>query len=127
MIFMTSIFFSLSFGPVSWVLASEVFPTKTRSIGTSVATCANWAFNVLFSQVSNTAINNISWKYYLVFICLNAVDFVIITLFFPETKGKTLEDMAEIFGDEVDLSALHDSDDENMAPEKDKSEIAEKA
>lgn len=35
MIFMTSIFFSVSFGPVSWVLASEVFPTKTRSIGTS--------------------------------------------------------------------------------------------
>ena len=51
MIFLTSIFFSLSFGPVSWVLASEVFPTRTRSIGTSVATCANWAFNVLFSQV----------------------------------------------------------------------------
>ncbi|KAI8980052.1 general substrate transporter [Trametes punicea] len=101
MIFMTSIFFSLSFGPVSWVLASEVFPTRTRSIGTSVATCANWAFNVLFSQVSNLAINNISWRYYLVFICLNAVDFVVIALFFPETKGKTLEQMAEVFGDEV--------------------------
>ena len=38
MIFMTSVFFSLSFGPVSWVLASEVFPTKTRAMGTSVAT-----------------------------------------------------------------------------------------
>ncbi|KAL7278979.1 hypothetical protein ACG7TL_006811 [Trametes sanguinea] len=102
MIFMTSIFFSLSFGPVSWVLASEVFPTRTRSIGTSVATCANWAFNVLFSQVSNLAINNISWRYYLVFICLNAIDFVIIALFFPETKGKSLEQMAEVFGDEID-------------------------
>ncbi len=42
MIFMLSIFFSLSFGPVSWVLASEVFPTNTRAIGTSVATCSNW-------------------------------------------------------------------------------------
>ncbi|KAI1796985.1 general substrate transporter [Ganoderma leucocontextum] len=102
MIFLTSIFFSLSFGPVSWVLASEVFPTRTRSMGTSVATCANWAFNVLFSQVSNIAISKISWKYYLVFIVLNAVDFVIIALFFPETKGKTLEQMAELFGDEVD-------------------------
>lgn len=87
MIFLTSIVFSVSFGPVSWTLASEVFPTRTRSIGTSVATCANWAFNVLFSQVSNLAMNNIGWRYYLVFICLNAVDFVVITLFFPETKG----------------------------------------
>lgn len=108
MIFMTSIFFSVSFGPVSWVLASEVFPTKTRSIGTSVATCANWLFNILFSQVSNIAIANISWKYYLVFICLNAVDFVVIALFFPETKGKSLEEMAELFGDEVDAGAVHD-------------------
>ncbi len=56
----------------------------------SVATCANWALNVLFSQVSNLAIANISWKYYLVFICLNAIDFVIIILFFPETKGMVL-------------------------------------
>lgn len=85
MIFMTSIFFSLSFGPVSWVLASEVlydingftevhadgsqvFPTKTRSIGTSVATCANWALNVLFSQVclclhSNFATSSIYIRY----------------------------------------------------------------
>ncbi|KAH9856650.1 general substrate transporter [Lenzites betulinus] len=109
MIFMTSIFFSLSFGPVSWVLASEVFPTRTRSIGTSVATCANWAFNVLFSQVSNLAINNISWKYYLIFICLNAIDFVVIALFFPETKGKTLEQMAEVFGDALDTSDMLDS------------------
>ncbi|KAI0767994.1 general substrate transporter [Trametes elegans] len=109
MIFMTSIFFSLSFGPVSWVLASEVFPTRTRSIGTSVATCANWAFNVLFSQVSNLAISDISWRYYLVFICLNAVDFAIIAFFFPETKGETLEQMAEVFGDEVDAHDVVDS------------------
>jgi len=106
MIFMTSIFFSLSFGPVSWALASEVFPTRTRSIGTSVATCANWAFNVLFSQVSNMAMNNVGWKYYLLFILLNAIDFVVIALFFPETKGKTLEEMGEIFGDDVDAHAV---------------------
>ena len=87
MIFMTSIFFSLSFGPVSWVLVSEVFPTRTRSMGTSVATCANWAFNVLFSQVSNLAMENVQWRYYLLFILLNAIDFVAIALFFPETKG----------------------------------------
>jgi hypothetical protein len=118
MIFMTSIVFSLSFGPVSWVLASEVFPTKTRSMGTSVATCANWLFNILFSQVSNLAIENISWKYYILFICLNALDFVVIALFFPETKGKTLEEMAEVFGDEVDLQAIRDHSGSEMIDER---------
>ncbi|EPT01377.1 hypothetical protein FOMPIDRAFT_1048820 [Fomitopsis schrenkii] len=102
MIYLTSILFSLSFGPISWVLTSEVFPTKTRSIGTAVAVCANWAFNVLFSQVSNMAIENVGWRYYLLFILLNLIDFCLIALLFPETKGKTLEQMAEVFGDEVD-------------------------
>ncbi|KAI0042870.1 general substrate transporter [Auriscalpium vulgare] len=99
MIFLMSIVFSLSFGPVSWVLASEVFPTQTRALGTSVATCANWAFNVMLSEVSPIGMNKVGWKFYTLFIALNTVDFVLIALFFPETKGKTLEEMAEVFGD----------------------------
>ncbi|TRM65012.1 general substrate transporter [Schizophyllum amplum] len=120
MIFLTSVCFSLSFGPVSWVLASEVFPTATRSIGTAVATCANWAFNTLLSQVSPIAMNNITYKFYIVFVVLNFVDLIIITLTFPETKGKTLEDMNRVFGDAIDAhrvleehgkdSTLHDSE-----------------
>lgn len=103
MIFMLSIFFSFSFGPVSWVLASEVFPTSTRSIGTSVATCSNWvchselvrylkaqleqAFNTFIGQVSPIALQNVGWRFYMLFICLNFVDFIAIFFFFPETKG----------------------------------------
>jgi len=105
MIFMLSIFFSLSFGPVSWVLASEVFPTNTRAIGTSVATCSNWAFNTFIGQVSPLAIKNVNWKFYILFICLNFVDFLLILFFFPETKGKTLEAMSKVFGDERDTAS----------------------
>ncbi|KAF8199532.1 sugar transporter [Pholiota molesta] len=99
MIFLTSVFFSLSFGPVSWVLASEVFPTSTRAIGTSAATCSNWAFNTLLSQVAPLGIQNDGWRFYMLFVVLNFVDLVAIVLFFPETKGKTLEEMDQVFGD----------------------------
>ncbi|KAF8896597.1 sugar transporter, partial [Infundibulicybe gibba] len=118
MIFLTSIFFSLSFGPVSWVLASEVFPTSTRSLGTSVATCANWAFNTLFGQVSPQAMTNIQWKFYLVFVCLNLVDLIVIALFFPETKGKTLEEMSIVFGDEISDAGHRPRIDEKPSLEK---------
>ncbi|KAG6917522.1 hypothetical protein DXG01_002269 [Tephrocybe rancida] len=101
MIFLTSVCFSLSFGPVSWVLASEVFPTSSRALGTMVATCANWAFNTMIGQVSPLAMKKIGWKFYMVFVCLNLVDLILIALFFPETKGKTLEQMNEVFGDQV--------------------------
>ncbi|EIW84111.1 general substrate transporter [Coniophora puteana RWD-64-598 SS2] len=117
MIFLTSIIFSLSFGPVSWVLASEVFPTKTRSIGTSVATCANWLFNVLISETSPIGLANVGYKFYILFVCLNAVDFVIITLFFPETKGRTLEDMDIVFGDKVNAQQVLEEHVETKAEE----------
>jgi len=108
MIFLTSVIFSLSFGPVSWVLASEVFPTNSRAVGTSVATCANWAFNTMIGQVSPLAMTNITWKYYLLFVCLNFVDLGVIAFVFPETKGKSLEEMNEVFGDAIDSRKVLD-------------------
>ena len=76
--------------------------------------------NVLFSEASPVAMQNVSWKYYILFIVLNAVDFLVIAFLFPETKGgraitlgyfnvligalgRTLEDMAKVFGDEIDV------------------------
>jgi len=102
MIFLTSVNFSLSFGPVSWVLASEVFPTSSRALGTMVATCSNWAFNTMIGQVSPIAMAKVGWKFYMLFVSLNFVDLVIIALFFPETKGNTLEEMNIVFGDQLD-------------------------
>ncbi|VDB92316.1 unnamed protein product [Peniophora sp. CBMAI 1063] len=114
-VFMMTIVFSLSFGPVSWVLASEVFPTSTRSIGTSVATCSNWAFNVLLSQVSPLAMDSIGWKFYIIFIVLNAIDGGLIYVWFPETKSKSLEEMSAVFGDHTEKEAIaqHTAQDAN--------------
>ncbi|KAG5722990.1 High-affinity glucose transporter [Termitomyces sp. T112] len=99
MIFLTSVMFSLSFGPVSWVLASEVFPTHARALGTMVATCCNWAFNTMIGQVAPIGMDKVGWKFYMLFVALNLVDMIIIAIFFPETKGKTLEEMNEYLFD----------------------------
>lgn len=96
-----SLFFSASWGPISWVYQSEIFPMRTRAMGTSVCTCANWAMNVLISQISPIGLANLGWKFYLVFICTNLANALIVALYFPETKGKTLEEMDIVFGDQV--------------------------
>jgi len=96
-----SLFFSTSFGPVSWVYQSEIFPMRVRALGTSVSTMANWAINVMISQISPLGLNRLGWKFYLVFICTNLANALIVILFFPETKGKTLEEMDAVFGDQV--------------------------
>ncbi|KAH0585023.1 hypothetical protein H2248_008292 [Termitomyces sp. 'cryptogamus'] len=109
MIFLTSVMFSLSFGPVSWVLASEVFPTHARALGTMVATCCNWAFNTMIGQVAPIGMDKVGWKFYMLFVALNLVDMIIIAIFFPETKGKTLEEMNEVFGDHITVEPKNNS------------------
>lgn len=57
--------------------------------------------NIIWLQSAPTAFKNISWRFYLVFI-IPAYLFAIVCLFFyPNTKGLALEEIAAIFGDEV--------------------------
>ncbi|KAF8607787.1 general substrate transporter [Ceratobasidium sp. AG-I] len=101
MFFIATSVFSVSYGPIAWTYVAEIFPMRTRAMGVAAATCTNWAFNVLFGQTSPIGLDNSAWKYYLLFVCLNVFSFFMVLLFFPETKGKTLEEMDELFGDQV--------------------------
>ncbi|KAG8715748.1 hypothetical protein FRC11_000377 [Ceratobasidium sp. 423] len=101
MFFIATSVFSVSYGPIAWTYVAEIFPMRTRAMGVSAATCTNWAFNVLFGQTSPIGLENSAWKYYLLFVCLNVFSFLVVLVFFPETKGKTLEEMDELFGDQV--------------------------
>jgi len=44
------IFFSIGMGPIPWLITGEIFPNRTRALGSSVATMVNWfsAFGVTF-------------------------------------------------------------------------------
>lgn len=43
----------------------------------------------------------IDWKYYIVYCCIIAVELVVAYFTYPETKGRSLEQVAEVFGDEI--------------------------
>ena len=60
-----------------------------------------------------TAIANIGWRYYLVFMCLTVISIIVIYFFYPETKRKSLEELAAHFGETV-------INDPHAALEKDK-------
>lgn len=47
------------------------------------------------------ALNAISWRFYFVLVIPPAIQFICIYLFFPETKRRSLEDIAEVFGDRL--------------------------
>lgn len=101
MIFLVSIVFSWSFGPVSWTYMSEVMPMQIRARGNAFATgIGNWLMNVIFSQASPQGLGELGWKYYFVFVAFNiVVTLPCIIMYFPETKGLSLEEIDLLFGD----------------------------
>lgn len=93
--------FALSMGPVVWVLLSEMFPNKIRSVAMSVAVAAQWAANYVVSQsfpmVMGSETNNSEpWNGslpYFIFIAFILVIVYVTYKFIPETKGKSLEEI----------------------------------
>lgn len=62
--------FSCTNGPLSWIIPAEIFDTKTRSKGVSIACMTSFAFNTMIGQTSSVALNSktgIGWKWYIVF------------------------------------------------------------
>lgn len=60
--------FSATCGPLSWIIPAEIFDTKTRSKGVSIATMLSFAFNTMIGQVTKPAMTAVGYKYYFLFI-----------------------------------------------------------
>lgn len=97
--------FAMSMGPVVWVVLSEMFPNKIRSVAMSIAVAAQWAANYLVSQsfpmVAESGVNKSEfWNGSLPYFIF--VAFILMIIFFtmkfiPETKGKSLEELEDMW------------------------------
>lgn len=68
-------------------------PLRHRTHSAALATASDWIFNFLIVQITPVAIANIRWRTYMIFFVLNLFFAVVIWLFYPETSGRTLEEM----------------------------------
>ncbi|KAJ3397953.1 hypothetical protein HDU92_000054 [Lobulomyces angularis] len=90
--------FSSTWGPVVWVYQSEIFPLRIRAKGTGIATFSNWSMNAVIAKVTPIIIDAISFKFYIIFGSTCLVMSLFCVSFVPETMGKSLEEMDELFG-----------------------------
>jgi MFS family permease len=85
-------FFSFSQGTVIWVFISEIFPNSVRAKGQTLGSFTHWIAAViiswLFPAISE---NNGGGWVFIFFSAAMVLQFIIVLKFFPETKGKTLE------------------------------------
>jgi len=89
--------FATTWGPTSWTYPAEIFPSKIRAKAVSLATASNWFWNCVLAFAVPPLLTNINWKMYMIFATFNGLAFIHMFLTAPETKGKTLEEMDEVF------------------------------
>ncbi|OLN86688.1 High-affinity glucose transporter 5 [Colletotrichum chlorophyti] len=106
--FVFSMFYT-PLGIISWVYPAEIFPVEVRALGNAITTFTNWTVNLVFAQFSPSALSSIGFKYFYVFFVFNLIAMVCYIFFYPETKGRTLEQMDELFGDQLVPHAMQDS------------------
>jgi MFS family permease len=89
--------FATTWGPVSWIYPAEIFPTKLRTKAVSLTTASNWTWNCALAFAVPPLLREINWKMYIIFAVFNLLAFIQIFLMAPETKGRTLEEMDQVF------------------------------
>ncbi len=87
--------FAVSSGSVIWVYMSEIFPTDVRVKGQALGSTTLWVMNGIISQVFPSMAHASRSLPFIFFAVLMAVQFFVIFLFFPETKGLSLEQLQE--------------------------------
>lgn len=96
--------FALSVGPVTWVILSEIFPTKIRGRALSIATLGLWSANFAVSQTFPmmdedpvlVAKFHHAFPFY-VYAVFCVVLVVVVFRWVPETKGKSLEEIEQFW------------------------------
>src|SRR5207248_5554998 len=85
--------FAFSQGAVIWVYISEVFPNQVRAKGQSLGTLTHWFMNALISGLFPLMAASSGAYPFLFFSAMMALQFFVVLLVYPETKGVTLEEM----------------------------------
>lgn len=94
--------FACSWGVGIWVYCSEVWGDNvSRQRGAALSTSANWIFNFAIAMFTPPAFQNISWKTYCIYASCCGAMFFHVLFFFPETKGKRLEEIGQLWDEKV--------------------------
>ncbi|KAF8754048.1 Permeases of the major facilitator superfamily [Rhizoctonia solani] len=97
LLFVFNSFFAIGWLGMTWLYPAEITPLRIRQPANALSTASNWAFNFMVVMVTGPSFENIGYHTYTVFACLNAFIIPVVYFYFPETAGRSLEDMDVVF------------------------------
>uniref|UniRef100_A0A7N0VBG0 Major facilitator superfamily (MFS) profile domain-containing protein n=2 Tax=Kalanchoe fedtschenkoi TaxID=63787 RepID=A0A7N0VBG0_KALFE len=92
-----AISFSLGIGPIPWVIMSEILPVNIKGLAGSVATLANWLISFLVTMSANILLTWSKGGTFLMYMLVNVITVIFVTLWVPETRGRSLEEIQSSF------------------------------
>ncbi|KAF5738630.1 sugar transport protein 13 [Tripterygium wilfordii] len=87
--------FAWSWGPLGWLIPSEIFPLETRSAGQSVTVCVNLLFTFVIAQAFLSMLCHFKWGIFLFFSGWVLIMSIFVLFLVPETKNIPIEEMTE--------------------------------
>jgi sugar porter (SP) family MFS transporter len=93
------VFFAISQGSVIWVYIAEVFPNRVRSKGQSIGSSAHWISAAIITRYFPVVVDRFSQGTpFAFFAAMMALQFLLVLFIYPETKGRSLEQIQARFG-----------------------------
>lgn len=94
---------------------SPVYPTEINSLtmrtkGAAIGAATNWIFNFMVVEITPIGVQNLGWRFYIIWVTLNAAMVPTMYFFYPETAGRTLEDMDEYYRANPPLLVFRDKE-----------------
>nr|QFR37065.1 MFS transporter [Cyberlindnera americana] len=102
MIFFYYMFYDIGANGLPYLYITEILPYSHRAKGINLFQFWMQVVLVFNAFVNPIAMDAIDWKYYIVYCCVLGVESVVVIFTFPETSGRSLEEVAEVFGDFID-------------------------
>ncbi|KAL3466994.1 putative sugar transporter [Aspergillus heterothallicus] len=96
-IFLFNFFLPIGFLGANFLYTTEVAPARLRVAMSSISTANHWLWNFVVTMITPVAIDTIGYKYYIVYTCIGACIPLSIYFLYPETMGRSLEEIDLIF------------------------------
>ncbi|KAF2242601.1 sugar transporter [Trematosphaeria pertusa] len=108
--FLYYIGFGLGMLGIPWLYPTEINSLPMRTKGAAVATATDWITNFVVVEVTPRGLQNLGWRFYIVWTVLNAAFLPILYLFYPETSDRSLEDIDAYYRENPSLIVIGDKD-----------------
>lgn len=89
--------FSLGIGAIPWVIMSEILPVNIKGLAGSIATLANWLCSWVVTMTANLLLTWSTGGTFTIYMVVSAFTVAFVSLYVPETKGRTLEEIQRSF------------------------------